>query len=64
MEIHVPSAVKAAVGKIGVAQHVLLACLLYTSRSKQAAAMLARLGYTNIFEFGGIMTWPYEVTAE
>ena len=34
------------------------------SRSKQAAAMLARLGYTNIFEFGGIMTWPYEVTAE
>ena len=29
-----------------------------------AAAMLARLGYTNIFEFGGIMTWPYEVTAE
>ena len=34
------------------------------SRSKQAAAMLARLGYTNICEFGGIMTWPYEVTAE
>ena len=34
------------------------------SRSKQAAAALARLGYTNICEFGGIMTWPYEVTAE
>ena len=34
------------------------------SRSKQAAAMLARLGYANVCEFGGIMTWPYEVTAE
>ena len=34
------------------------------SRSKQAAAALARLGYTNIYEFGGIMTWPYEVTVE
>ena len=34
------------------------------SRSKQAAAILARLGYSNVYEFGGIMTWPYEVTAE
>ena len=29
-------------------------------RSKEAAAMLAELGYTQIFEFGGIITWPYE----
>lgn len=34
------------------------------SRSKQAAAKLAKLGYTNVYEFGGIMTWPYEVTTE
>ena len=30
-------------------------------RSKQAAAALAELGYTGIYEFGGIMTWPYDV---
>ena len=31
------------------------------NRSKQAAQILARLGYTNIKEFGGIIDWPYEV---
>lgn len=30
------------------------------NRSKTAASALAKLGYTNIFEFGGISTWPYE----
>lgn len=31
------------------------------NRSKTAAKTLAGLGYTNIYEFGGITTWPYEV---
>lgn len=31
------------------------------NRSKKAAAELAELGYTEIYEFGGIITWPYEV---
>ena len=31
------------------------------NRSKKASAALAELGYTNIYEFGGINTWPYEV---
>ena len=31
------------------------------NRSKTAAKTLAELGYTNIYEFGGITTWPYEV---
>ncbi len=31
------------------------------NRSKVASQALADLGYTNIFEFGGISTWPYEV---
>ena len=31
------------------------------NRSKQASAVLAELGYTNVKEFGGIHTWPYEV---
>ena len=30
------------------------------NRSKTASSALAGLGYTNIYEFGGINTWPYE----
>ena len=30
-------------------------------RSKLAAQALADLGYTNIYEFGGIIDWPYEI---
>jgi len=31
-------------------------------RSKEASAKLAKMGYTNIYEFGGIMTWSGETT--
>lgn len=31
------------------------------NRSKTASAALVELGYTNVYEFGGINTWPYEV---
>ena len=30
------------------------------NRSKTASSTLTELGYTNIYEFGGINTWPYE----
>ena len=30
-------------------------------RSKLASESLAKLGYTNVKEFGGIIDWPYEV---
>lgn len=30
------------------------------NRSKTASSALADLGYTNVYEFGGINTWPYE----
>ena len=30
-------------------------------RSKIAAEVLSKLGYTNVKEFGGIIDWPYEV---
>lgn len=33
------------------------------NRSKTASSALAELGYTNIYEFGGIKTWPYETEA-
>ena len=29
-------------------------------RSKEASEKLANMGYTNIYEFGGITTWPGE----
>ena len=31
------------------------------NRSKTASAALVELGYINVYEFGGINTWPYEV---
>ena len=31
------------------------------NRSKKAAKALAELGYTGIYEFGGISTWPYDI---
>ena len=31
------------------------------NRSKTASQALADLGYTNIYEFGGINDWPYEI---
>lgn len=33
-------------------------------RSKNAAEKLAELGYSNVKEFGGIIEWGYETTAE
>ena len=30
------------------------------NRSKTASQALADLGYTNVYEFGGIITWQYE----
>ena len=34
------------------------------NRSKQAAGKLAEMGYTNIYEFGGINTWTGEIVTE
>lgn len=31
-------------------------------RSKLAAEILVELGYTNIYEFGGIIDWPYRMS--
>ena len=31
------------------------------NRSKEASQALVDLGYTNVVEFGGISSWPYEV---
>ncbi len=34
------------------------------NRSAQAAKKLAELGYTNVFDFGGIIDWPYGTAAK
>ena len=34
------------------------------NRSKQAAQKLASMGFTRVYEFGGINTWPGEIVAE
>ena len=66
---HIPSAVLLPVGTIdedtaaGVIPEKDSAVLVYCrsgNRSKTASFALADLGYTNIYEFGGINTWPYE----
>ncbi len=31
------------------------------ARSRNASQMLLKLGYTNVFDMGGIIGWPYEV---
>lgn len=33
-------------------------------RSKNSAAELAELGYTAVYEFGGIIDWPYDVVTD
>ena len=66
---HIPDAVLLPVGNIAedTAAEVIpekdSAVLVYCrsgNRSKTASSALAELGYTNIYEFGGINTWPYE----
>ena len=66
---HIPGAVLLPVGTIDeeTAAEVIpekdSTVLVYSrsgNRSKTASSALAELGYTNIYEFGGINTWPYE----
>ena len=66
---HIPGAVLLPVGTIDetTAAEVIpekdSTVLVYCrsgNRSKTASSTLAELGYTNIYEFGGINTWSYE----
>ena len=67
---HIPGAVLLPVGTIAedtaaaVIDELDTAVLVYCrsgNRSKTASQALADLGYTNVYEFGGINDWPYEV---
>ena len=67
---HIPGAVLLPVGTItkdtaaAVIPELDSVVLVYCrsgNRSKTASEALADLGYTNVYEFGGINTWSYEV---
>jgi rhodanese-related sulfurtransferase len=67
---HIPGAVLLPVGTItkdtasAVIDDLDTVVLVYCrsgNRSKTASQALVDLGYTNIYEFGGINTWPYEI---
>ena len=67
---HIPGAVLLPVGSIAKdsaaaaipeLDSVVLVYCRSGNRSKTASKALVELGYTNIYEFGGINTWPYEV---
>ena len=67
---HIPGAVLLPVGTItkdtaaAVIDDLDTVVLVYCrsgNRSKTASQTLADLGYTNVYEFGGINTWPYDV---
>lgn len=71
-EGHIPGAVCVPVETIEVeapaylpdTDQVLLVYCRSGNRSKQAAEKLVNMGYTNVFEFGGINDWPYETVIE
>ena len=50
-----------AAAVIPEADSVVLVYCRSGNRSKTASKALADLGYTNVYEFGGINTWPYEI---
>ena len=72
-EGHISGAVLLPVGTIGeeTASAVIpekdATVLVYCrsgNRSKKASETLVSLGYTGVYEFGGIKTWPYEIETE
>ena len=69
---HIPGAVLLPNESIGQKQpeelpdldQIILIYCRSGNRSRQAAQKLSDLGYTNVYEFGGILTWDGELTAE
>lgn len=67
-ESHIKNAVLIPLGTIGAETLQILPdknaeILIYCRsgrRSKEAAKKFLALGYTNVYDFGGILSWPYE----
>ena len=71
-EGHIPGAVLLPSGSVAAMaaevlpdpdQKILVYCRS-GNRSKTAANTLVGLGYTQVYDFGGIIDWPYEVVKE
>ena len=68
-EGHIPGAINVANEDIGAEQpselpdldQVIFVYCRSGRRSKEASSKLAALGYTNIYEFGGILDWDGEI---
>lgn len=69
---HIPGAVLFPVGSIDASSAeqiipskdtLLLVYCRSGNRSKTAASALAGLGYTQVYEFGGINDWPYDTVS-
>lgn len=71
-EAHIPGAVLSDVSTINTeAPNVIpemdTTVLVYCrsgNRSATASAILADMGYTNVYDFGGIIDWPYDIITE
>lgn len=69
---HIPGAILIPNENIGTQQpeelpdlhQIILIYCRSGNRSKQAAQKLFDMGYTNIYEFGGINTWTGEIVVE
>lgn len=69
-EGHIPNAISLPVSKMTmesgkdisaeVDDNILIYCRS-GNRSKTAASYFVEMGYTNVYEFGGILDWPYEI---
>ena len=71
-EAHIPGAINIANETIGTAEitelpdkdQMLLVYCRTGRRSKEASEKLAKIGYTNVYEFGGIETWTGPIVTE
>ena len=69
---HIPNAINVPNENIGIEEipelpnkeQLILVYCRSGNRSKQASEKLVKLGYTNIYEFGGINSWPGETVRE
>ncbi|OQA14509.1 MAG: Thiosulfate sulfurtransferase PspE precursor [Firmicutes bacterium ADurb.Bin356] len=69
---HIPGALLLPNETIGETQPELLpdknaTILVYCrsgNRSRTASIKLLGLGYENVYDFGGITSWPYEITTD
>ena len=69
---HIPNAINVANESIGTNEiaelpdkdQLIMVYCRSGRRSKEAAEKLAKLGYTNIVEFGGILDWKGEIVTD